>query len=41
MAGNLRHEFPEMKGFSARNLKYMHRLAEAWPDPSIVQQTVA
>jgi hypothetical protein len=30
-----------MKGFSPWNPKYIHRLAEAWPDPSIVQQTVA
>ena len=41
LAGDLRHEFPEMKGFSPRNLKYMRRLAEAWPDLSIVQQSVA
>ncbi|ACL17343.1 DUF1016 N-terminal domain-containing protein [Methanosphaerula palustris] len=41
LAGDLRHEFPEMKGFSPRNLKYMRRLAEAWPDPSIVPQPVA
>jgi predicted nuclease of restriction endonuclease-like (RecB) superfamily len=41
LAGDLRHEFPEMKGFSPRNLKYMRRLAEAWPDPSIVQRSVA
>ena len=27
-----------MKGFSPRNLKYMRRLAEAWPDGEIVQQ---
>lgn len=30
-----------MKGFSARNLKYMRALAEAWPDEPIVQQLVA
>ena len=41
LAGDLHHEFPEMKGFSPRNLKYMRRLAEAWPDPSIVPQLVA
>jgi predicted nuclease of restriction endonuclease-like (RecB) superfamily len=29
-----------MKGFSARNLKYMRAFAEAWPDPAIVQQAV-
>jgi hypothetical protein len=27
--------FPEMKGFSLRNLKYMRAFAEAWPDESI------
>ena len=41
LAADLRHEFPEVRGFSPRNLKYMRRLAEAWPDPSIVQQLVA
>lgn len=30
-----------MKGFSARNLKYMRAFAEAWPDKTIVQQLVA
>src|SRR6266403_716383 len=29
---DLRHAFPEMQGFSPRNLKYMRALAEAWPD---------
>lgn len=35
LAGDLRHEVPEMKGFPPRNLKYMRRLAEAWPDPQL------
>jgi len=30
-----------MKGLSPRNLKYMRRFAEAWPDPAFVQQSVA
>ena len=30
-----------MKGFSARNLKYMRAFAEAWPDEQFVQQVVA
>jgi len=30
-----------MKGFSARNLKYMRAFAEAYPDEQIVQQLVA
>ena len=38
LARDLKTEFPEVKGFSPRNLKYMRRFAEAWPDPQIVQQ---
>lgn len=34
LAADLRAEFPEMKGFSATNLKYMRQLATAWPDES-------
>ena len=30
-----------MGGFSPRNLKYMRKFAENWPDPPIVQQPVA
>ncbi|WIG59653.1 MAG: hypothetical protein OJF49_002400 [Ktedonobacterales bacterium] len=41
LAADLRHEFPEMKGFSPRNLKYMRALAEAYPDELIVQQVAA
>jgi predicted nuclease of restriction endonuclease-like (RecB) superfamily len=41
LADDLRREFPEMKGFSPRNLKYMHAFAEAWPDEPIVQQVAA
>jgi predicted nuclease of restriction endonuclease-like (RecB) superfamily len=37
---DLRAAFPEMKGFSRANLLYMRAFAEAWPDPSIVQQAV-
>ena len=33
--------FPDMKGFSPRNLKYMRQFAEAWTDKQIVQRTVA
>ena len=32
LAGDLRREFPDMKGFSLRNLRYMRSFAEAWPD---------
>lgn len=41
LARDLREAFPEMKGFSSRNLNYMRAFAEAWPDFEIVQQTVA
>ena len=41
LADDLRHAFPEMKGFSSRNLKYMRALAEAYPDEQFVQQVVA
>ncbi len=41
LAGDLRNEFPEMKGFSPRNLKYMRAFAEAWPDEEFVQQAAA
>ena len=38
---DLRREFPEMKGFSPRNLKYMRAFAEAWEDDGFVQQVAA
>jgi predicted nuclease of restriction endonuclease-like (RecB) superfamily len=38
LARDLKAEFPETKGFSPRNLKYMRRFAETWPDLAIVQQ---
>ncbi|MEY2333277.1 PDDEXK nuclease domain-containing protein [Acidithiobacillus ferrianus] len=41
LARDLRAAFPEMKGFSARNLMYMRDFAEAWPDAEIVQQLAA
>jgi len=41
LALDLEREFPEMKGFSPRNLKYIRAFAEAWPDEQIVQQLVA
>jgi predicted nuclease of restriction endonuclease-like (RecB) superfamily len=37
---DLRGAFPEMKGFSRSNLKYMRAFAEAWPDLAIGQQPV-
>src|ERR1019366_524273 len=41
LAADLRKEFPDVTGFSPRNLKYMRALAEAWPDEQIVQQLAA
>ena len=38
---DLMREFPEMKGFSPRNLKYMRRFAQAYPDEPIVQEVLA
>ena len=33
--------FPDMKGFSPRNLKYMRAFAAAWPEQEIVQRVIA
>lgn len=41
LARDLRNAFPDMKGFSPRNLKYMRAFAEAWPDLAIVQVVLA
>lgn len=41
MSSDLREAFPEMKGFSPRNLKYMRAFAVAWPDQAIVQEALA
>lgn len=38
---DLKEAFPETNGFSARNLKYMRKFAEAWPDREIVQRVAA
>ena len=38
---DLKRTFPDMKGFSPRNLKYMRALAGAYPDQSIVLQAIA
>jgi predicted nuclease of restriction endonuclease-like (RecB) superfamily len=35
LAADLHHAFPEMRGFSVRNLKYMRTFAEAYPDQGI------
>ena len=41
LAFDLRAAFPEMKGFSPRNLKYMRAFADAWPDADFVQVVLA
>lgn len=41
LAHDLRTAFPDMKGFSPRNLKYMRAFADAWPEPEFVQQAAA
>ena len=41
LAADLHHAFPEVRGFSPRNLKYMRAFAQAWPDEAIVQQLLA
>jgi predicted nuclease of restriction endonuclease-like (RecB) superfamily len=41
LAADLRKTFPEMTGFSRRNLHGMRTFAEAYPDAQIVQQLVA
>lgn len=41
LAADLRDAFPEMKGFSPRNLKYMRAFAAAWSDRKIVQASLA
>lgn len=41
LALDLRHEFPEMKGFSPRNLKYMREFAEIYQETQFVQQVAA
>jgi predicted nuclease of restriction endonuclease-like (RecB) superfamily len=41
LARDLKAAFPDMRGFSPRNLKYMRALALAWPEPEFVQQPAA
>ncbi|HUG25359.1 PDDEXK nuclease domain-containing protein [Piscinibacter sp.] len=41
LAHDLRTAFPDMQGFSPRNLKYMRAFAEAWPDVDFVQGVLA
>ncbi len=41
LSQDLRREFPSMKGFSPRNLKYMRAFADSWGDEEFVQQVAA
>src|SRR5687767_9451792 len=38
LARDLRKSFPDMQGFSARNLLFMRRFADEFPDEAIVKQ---
>lgn len=38
---DIKDMFPDMKGFSTRNIKYMKKFADMWKDYEIVQQVVA
>lgn len=40
LSQDLRSAFPEMQGFSPRNLKYMRAFALGWPDLPFVQQVL-
>lgn len=41
LSKDLRSVFPEIKGFSTRNLKYMRKFAEEYPDSEFVQEVLA
>jgi predicted nuclease of restriction endonuclease-like (RecB) superfamily len=41
LARDLKSEFPDMKGLSPRNMRYMRTFATAWSDGSIGQQLAA
>jgi hypothetical protein len=41
LSEDLKEAFPEMNGFSPRNLKYMRKFAEQWPNREIVQEALA
>lgn len=41
LARDLRLAFPDLKGFSRRNLTYMRAFAEAWTSAAIVQEPLA
>jgi predicted nuclease of restriction endonuclease-like (RecB) superfamily len=41
LAADLRRAFPDMRGVSARNLRYMRTFARVWPIEEFVQQVAA
>ncbi len=41
LARDLKREFPKMRGFSPRNLKYMRTFAEVYPNEEFVQEVLA
>ena len=41
MSKDVKDAFPDMSGFSPRNIKYMRKFAECWPDYEIVQRVAA
>ena len=41
LAADLHEAYPEMKGFSARNLLFMRSFGEAYPDAQMVKQLVS
>lgn len=41
LSQDLKSAFPDMKGFSPRNLKYMRLFADTYPDPKFVQEVLA
>ena len=41
LAADLKGAFPEMKGFSPRNLEYMRAFGEAWPEEAFVPAVLA
>ncbi len=41
LSADLHAAFPQMRGFSTRNLKYMRAFAQAYPDEEFVQQVAA
>jgi len=41
LSRDLKLAFPDLSGFSPRNLRYMRQFAAAWPEPEFWQQAVA